>query len=512
MPMHYAAPGTRPVKSCTLAALLLLNSHPGAAREPWEHDWIEVRSPNFVVASEISERRTVELIENLENFRWVITDVTSAKHVDAPIPTHILVFARRLKDIGLDDDVAGYFDAGLRENHAVILASSKIITTEVMQHEYVHFVIRNQAGPEYPPWFDEGFAEFLSAIKVRRGRYEYGNIPQVRVHSLFNGQWIKFSTLLAVRDARELGRLQREMFYAQSWALVHYLLLGRSSRDFGADNNAFLKLSSEGTSPVAAFEQAFGISTDTLRRELQRYLSGTAGYYKVRPKEPFPVVQTSVRRLAGDEIATRIALLCLARADHAAAKRYLDAALAANPDNARALVGLAHWHASRDDYVQAEPLYERAIGLQPDDALPHLDYAEYLSARAFRAQSPEERRDWLSKARRHFVRSHALDDANPETLVAYGATFLMPGEAPAKGLDTLEAAHALLPAHPHVKLTLASLYATMERYDDARRLVRQVLSWADVDSIEAAEELLAWIEAATGQPFVPPPWPIGPAQ
>jgi len=54
-------------------------------------------------------------------------------------------------------------------------------------------------------------------------------------------------------------------------------------------------------------------------------------------------------------------------------------ALALDPNNASATIALANVHRDRWDFETAEPLYLRAIGLDPDNVEVHQQYAEHLS-------------------------------------------------------------------------------------------------------------------------------------
>jgi cytochrome c-type biogenesis protein CcmH/NrfG len=128
----------------------------------------------------------------------------------------------------------------------------------------------------------------------------------------------------------------------------------------------------------------------------------------------------------------------------------------------------------------------------------HLDFAEYWLDRAEAARTAEERKQFLSKARQEFVLANKLDDDNPETLAMYGRSFLLEGEDPAKGIDTLEFAHRLLPSEPNIKMLLASAYVAVGRSDEARPLLRAIIAWEHGEGAgPAAAILLAKIESET---------------
>jgi tetratricopeptide (TPR) repeat protein len=177
------------------------------------------------------------------------------------------------------------------------------------------------------------------------------------------------------------------------------------------------------------------------------------------------------------------------------AQRSFEAALAASPDDGAAMVGLADVHKVAGRFTEAEALYEKAIALAPDNALHELDFGEYCETRAKAETDPAKRREWLRAARRHYVRSHALDPETPETLWAYGQTFLVDGEPPEKGLEALAEAHARLPASPPIKLAYARVLARVGRRDEARAQLRRLLAWSHAELAAEAEQLLAELDA-----------------
>ncbi|MFQ5503316.1 MAG: tetratricopeptide repeat protein [Planctomycetota bacterium] len=95
------------------------------------------------------------------------------------------------------------------------------------------------------------------------------------------------------------------------------------------------------------------------------------------------------------------------------------------------------------------------------------------------------------------VRAWKLDDTIPESYAGYGATFLLKGQDAVRGQPTLEHAHRLLPSSTEVKLSLARLYARIDRLQEARELARVVSTWFHSQQQAAEiEKLLEEIEAA----------------
>jgi hypothetical protein len=153
-------------------------------------------------------------------------------------------------------------------------------TMDVIQHEYVHFLLFSHGTFIYPPWYNEGYSEFLGATRVRASDVEIGRTTSHGPPVLeFWGRdvWTPVSSLLSfgVGGHAEEDVMQR---YPQSWALVHYLYFGRQGKPKGPRQVArYLRLVAKGSSVADAVQDAFGVDVDTLDEELQAYVE--KGHY-----------------------------------------------------------------------------------------------------------------------------------------------------------------------------------------------------------------------------------------
>lgn len=479
-----------------LTVVLAVAALPAMGKALHERDWIEARSPNFIVISSIGQKATVSLVQDLENFRQLVGMFTNAARLEPRVPTFVFVFPGAAEDFGLVHPVAGRFYPHMRANYAAVRAVPGMSTSWIVQHEYTHFLVRNQTQQAYPRWYDEGLAEVLGMANLRNGRFDLGVGERGRTNILFApGAWMPYDRL--VDDERTDDMSERDMyrFYAQSWALVHYLNWGKPGFNITDGLSSYLADRETGTPAVAAFERAFGEDTKKLTGIVRSYLTKHARGFKGTLKQPFDAGQVQVRRLPRDEAAAALGGHQLLLGHIKEAAPYVDAALAANPENARALVTRADIHKYSGRFAEAEALYPQAIALEPRNNLHHLDFGEYWLDRASGAGDSEARRQLLSKARQELALAHKLDGHHPETLAMYGSSFLLDGEDPAKGLDALEYAHQLLPSEPTIKLWLAQLYVALARDADARPLLGAIMAWEHDGHASAAEALLAQLDA-----------------
>jgi hypothetical protein len=184
-----------------------------------DRKWIEVQTPHFRIRSIMRESDTIEAARYLELFRAAAFIVTNISSTESPIPTEILAVRRSgdFKSLGIDPDFAGVFLAGLRHNMIVIRDVHGLQETTTIMHEYVHFMARNHGYLHYPMWFDEGFAEYLSAARIHFEKFEIGGFADSRRTSFIYLNWIPIRKILSPEDYQGWSDRRRAMFYAEAW-------------------------------------------------------------------------------------------------------------------------------------------------------------------------------------------------------------------------------------------------------------------------------------------------------
>jgi hypothetical protein len=116
--------------------------------------WVEVRTPNFVILSPLAEADALKLAGELELFRSVAEVVTGKQIPTSPVPLRVYAFdgPDSFRSFG-PPGVAGYFADSAREGTIVIADWKRRAfgARQVLQHEYVHFLLRNHSLHAYPP-------------------------------------------------------------------------------------------------------------------------------------------------------------------------------------------------------------------------------------------------------------------------------------------------------------------------------------------------------------------------
>ena len=481
--------------ACTIVLAALLFAQPAAkAKEPEERDWIEVRTEHFRLYSALKEKESIDLVRQLETFRRVIPMIANVSTLESPIPTEIYAMRGR-KDflrIGSPEKAGGIFVPGLRNNLIVIRDVPGAEEVPVIIHEYAHFLLGGHSKLNYPRWFNEGLAEYVSAPQERPGLFVVGGVQERRVKSMSWFRWLPLRDVIDPQASEDWNREQFVMFYSSSWALVHYLHHGPYRDTLTENLSNYIKLLEAGTGNIEAFEDAFDIPVDELDKDVREYFgereSGvrTIPGYALKIDDIVPEFKADIRKMSEDEVSLALADAALRLGEVEEARRWYTIANE-NPElRAVAQAGLGDTYKFQDEFETAQPYFERAIELAPDNPYCQLDMAEFWHDRAEATEDAEERRTYIKNARKHYVAAWKLDDTMPETYAMYGATFLVDGDRPDKAIEMLQTAEAILPSSITIRVRLAEAYAAVGDNKRAADEARSVLAWSHPES-EAAK-------------------------
>lgn len=482
--------------ACLALGLLVAGPSTLLGKEVEDREWLAVRTPNFEIRSLLGEKGSVKLARDLEVFRVVASIVTKTRPVDTPIPTEIYAISSggAAKDFELNMSVAGFFRSGLRRNTIVIRRAVGIKGTAIIMHEYVHFLLRNQGGTNYPMWFHEGFAEYLSSAVIDSGVITIGNIPEHRRGSFKHSNWIHIRQIIAREGGDEWNPERNSTFYAEAWGLVHYLQ-NRDGSDtpFGQQLQHYVTLMDSGVHSVEAFEEAFAISMRDLNKKVRRYLSrNTIPGFRFELDAMVTNFEPEVSNLTKEQISLALGQYGLMTNSLDKAEHWFTIAAGDERYAAQAAAGLGDVQKFQENYVDALPHFEHALQLASNDPYCQLDMAEYWHDRAKVASEEDAQAEYLTKARKHYLAAWKLDASMPETYAMYGESFLIDGSDFDKAIEMLEQAQRLLQSSIRIRLSLAAAYLGAERKEDAAAAARSVLAWSHGESEEAekAREIL----------------------
>jgi hypothetical protein len=230
--------------------------------------WFEARTAHFNIYSCGPTQEVARVGGRLEQFRDAYSLLAGAEAVASPpivviaFPTHELLEPFLPLYQGKPANLAAFFHRSSDENLiALSLTGQGAESLNSVYHEYTHLLLRHN-DLFWPLWLNEGMAEIYSTFETVGGHsVRIGKPQELYVRLLEKQPLMPLRELFAVtHDSPGYNERDRQgMFYAESWLLTHYLMLG---------DNALLKsrfgqltaLLRQGQLPEQAFTNAFRIT------------------------------------------------------------------------------------------------------------------------------------------------------------------------------------------------------------------------------------------------------------
>lgn len=354
--------------------------------------WTSVKSRNFNLVGNASEKEIREVAIRLEQFRDVFSRLLPSLKLASPVPTTVIVFKsdnafKPYKPVadGKTIDIAGYFQTGREVNYIALSTEDRSGDSfRTIFHEYVHLLVNNTLGRGgVPAWFNEGLAEYYSTFEIADSRkVSLGKLIPNHLYLLRSSKLLPLEKLFAV-DYHSLHRNKDDtvgLFYAEAWAFVHYLIQGNEGKNVSRMNK-FLDLLLKNTDVRTAFTQAFGIDYAGMEKELRTYVQGDKFRMNLATfaqKLEFdselkvsPLTEAQGLTYLGDLLSH------IQRPDDAKIK--LEQALALDPNLPMAHASLAMVLMEQNNYSRAKQHLSKAVAGSSSDYLSHYFYAYLLS-------------------------------------------------------------------------------------------------------------------------------------
>ncbi|HXH28133.1 MAG TPA: tetratricopeptide repeat protein, partial [Candidatus Polarisedimenticolia bacterium] len=466
--------------------LALAAATPVAALPPDSDPWIEVRTEHFVLYSDAPESFTRAVGRRLETFRDVLGRLNPDLRVESPLPTSIYVFADdhafepyKRKVGSRPSDMDGYFVAHRDGNYVAVNARPEGDPFLPVYHEYVHFFM-NTNFDNLPLWFNEGIAEFYSTMRLTADGVEVGRPLGVYARFLHASRPLRLAGLMAVTtDSPAYNERTRQgIFYAESWALVHYLIMDAPA--WRENLVARLRRLDRGE-PLQALVAP--VDLETLQARFFDYIRrGRYRFNIIDLKTLAPDDRATVTPMTRPDVLYRLGdFLAHGEGNRAAdAEAHFRAALAIDPRHAPSLAGLGFLRDGQGRFAEASAYYERALALAPDDPRTCALYAGSLMLRHFqdgvaRFRVSDATPPDFARARALFLKSLSLGPPTGTIYAGLGSTYAFDRTGLGPGIAALETAHRLLPSRHDIVYNLVGLYARDGDRDKAQRLVEEVL-------------------------------------
>ena len=330
---------------CKLVSLLLgviaVAGHACAGEKPW----IEVKSPHFRVLTDSGAGDGHKVAREFARLRAVFAARFPNFRLESGAP--LTIFAARAEETAKTlspalwkmkrAKPAGYFQHSWEKQFALVRMDTWSMGTErVVYHEYTHSILSLNSR-WLPVWLNEGTAEFYAYTRFEENKTLIG-APTMRFRALRERAWIPVETLITVnqRSPYYHDEDKVDMFYAESWALVHYCVFG-PNMEGGKKLDDFYQRLQSGTEQKQAFQEVFG-SFKEMDKQLDEYVHKfvmQAGVIKVAPEISDKDYQ--VRTLTLAETQAELGGYHLWTHDLDNARLYVSEALKSDPQ-----LGLAH--------------------------------------------------------------------------------------------------------------------------------------------------------------------------
>jgi tetratricopeptide (TPR) repeat protein len=468
-----------------------------------ETQWIAVRSPHFAVLTDGSEKDARDTALALEQIRAVCGKLLNQPDLSPPFPIQVIAFHKREEitpyaPLFRGDPLyaSGFFQGGDDRNF-ILLDLSQETPWRAVVHPYVHQLVKG-SPVRYQPWFEEGFAEYLSTVRIDSKWVTIGDVqksdlrpllllPQVSSARLFRVEHFAdppgiqqyadtFNLQHFFQDTYNRARFGDPVFAPQAWLVVHYLY-GTNQGDKVAtyfDEIAHVPVET-------AINRAFDVSVSQFDKAVGDYLArlvpaepdedpdagedptptstgednglvGGVGY-----RLPVPVIDSAA--FQSSKVATMDAQAILAdchlhsRDYREQAARELNGLVKADPGNAAALRGLGYAAILHQQYGEAAGYLGRASRINPEDARAHY-YAALAGSREPAIRTDKNK---LAAVSQHLENAIRLDATFADSYALLAVAQSMSGK-PSEALATMQKAVVIYPQDEPYQLTLAELY------------------------------------------------------
>ncbi len=467
-------------------------------------DWMEVRSPHFVVVSNAGEKQTRNVAGQFERMRAVFQKALPRVQVGSGSPITVIAVKNEKDFRALEPEaylakgqlkLGGLFLYAADQNFVLLrLDAGGEHPYASVYHEYTHFLTR-KAQDWLPLWLNEGFAEFYENTDIHDKDVVLGQPSVANIYLLRQNRLLPLATLFAVDRTSSYYHEENKgsIFYAESWALTHYLMI----RDLQAKTTKlsdYMALLGQKVDPVVAATRAFG-DLKALQKVLDNYV-GQSRFMELQLPGPITVndAEFKVRPLTSAQ-ANAVRGEFLAYNERTAdARALIEAALRDDPNNAMAQETMGYLEFRQRHLEEARKWYEKAVKLDSQSYLAHYYFAVIAMGEA--GLDPDADAQIESSLR-------TAIKLNPSFAPAYDrlAAFL------GMRRQNLEEAHMLSlnaiqldPANVLYRMNSANILLASERGEDAIRVLQAALKLAkspeEIDRVQASLQMAEQYQAA----------------
>ena len=420
------------------------------------------------------------------------------------VPTTVIVFKNDVSyhPFKTSENNAGYFQPGQDVNYITLSAETRGDQDylNIGFHEFTHLLVNTSVGT-VPAWLNEGLAEFYSTLQFNNDRQVVLGRPIRRHLSLLRQTPIIPLRVLFQADYNSPNYGQN-IFYAESWALMHYLMIHRDGQQ-ASRLWKFLDSVRANVPIEQAFQSSFQTTFEGMENELRRYIQQDS-YRTVESNlavktdrevrlTATPVTEAESQAYLGD---------LLLHSNRPEAEEFLLRALTLDPNLtlARASLGMLYFRQGKLD--EALMNLERAVGAETANYLVHYYYAYALSHQGVTDLKPGLVISSESAAlvRRELKTAISLRPDFPHSYNLLAYVNLVTNTEVDETIALLNDALGRLPGRIDFIYMLGQLYMHQDDYKNARLMLDRVAVGNIEDKVRLhAEKLLVAIHAIEEQ-------------
>jgi tetratricopeptide (TPR) repeat protein len=478
----------------SLCLFLVVSQH---ATVTAKDTWVSVRTKNFTLLGNAGEKDIRKVGQRLEQFREVFTLLFPRIKFNTPVPTTVIVFKNdaSYRPFKPNATTAGYFQPGPDVNYITLTTEvrGEQDAFSVIFHEYTHLMVEN-TFPDAPAWFNEGLAEYYSSFSISEDqKVVLGSPIGHHVYLLRDSKMLPLKTLFEVdhKSPYYNEKNKQSIFYAQSWALMHYLIIGKTGKN--EQLGKFMDLLRSKTPTEQAFQQAFEAPYEVMEKDLREYIR----------KDRYNIMRGHFERKIELDETTEATVLSEAEAQaylgdlllHSNRKEaytYLENALKLDPNlaMAHASLGMAYFREGKDK--EAQDSLERAVAANSQNYLAHYYYAFTLS-RQTRYYGPVMTGyppELIAKIKDHSQKAIALRPDYPEPYNLLAFLSVVTGQGIDEAIASMKRLLSITPGRFDFMNMLAQLYLRKEDFKSAREILERIVKSNAKDEIQKHSESL----------------------
>jgi tetratricopeptide (TPR) repeat protein len=451
----------------------------GATTSAEVASWVEVRTAHFVVASDAGEGAARGVATDFEQIRALFHATFPELRVDPPQPIRIVVTRDEatMRMITPDEwggpehvHPSGVFHSDGEKDYIVLRLDAEGTTAfHTSYHEYTHSLMHLNFS-RLPLWVREGVAEFFGNSLLSGERATTGTVDRGHVYVLSKNEWLPMETLFQVSETSPFynERDPASVFYAESWATVHYLLLDPEARRADLFKKYLVEWDS-GADAVSAGRTSLG-DLKTFELAVKKYV-GQANW---RPGVELPGIaglesaSWKVRTLAPAEVLALRGDYFTHRRMMDEARPLLEEAAKTGPEIAGVREALGYFYFRNSDFAEAQEQMKRAIALGAEDFTP------YFVLGSLELRNVAESEDDVRDARKNLERAAELNPVFAPTFEALTQAYSRSAETQGKALAAAEMAVKLDPESRSYRMNLAYTLLNNGKTSQARAVAEKL--------------------------------------